>query len=150
MGQTSYSQDMARGYAGQIADCAWNNVESKVVESAAAPGLVVSRGTDKERQVVKGGTAPIGVLVRDLANENNTGDALVYAAKDVVGVITAGKVLVSVDSAGTAGAKIYVTSATGVVGVGTASTGQVQLNGTLEETITAAGIAMIKLEEQGN
>jgi hypothetical protein len=151
--QTAYSQYMEAGFPGLIADVQFqNNVESKTLESAtASPGVVVSRGTDKARQVVKGGTKPVGVLVRDLANEADVNGDLVYKAKGTVGVITAGKVWVPIVNTGVPGNAIYSVDADGTIGVGTASTGETQLNGTLETVVsTAGGLGIIKLIEQGN
>lgn len=149
--QTAYNQYMAAGLPGLIADVQFqNNVESKDLETATAtPGIVVSRGTDKARQVVVGGTSPLGILVRDGAHENNASGNLVYAAKETVGVITAGKVYVNIANTGNPGDAIFYTNATGVISVGTASTGQTQLRGCLDSLVSTPGaLGVVKLLEQ--
>lgn len=151
--QTSYSQNMGKAYAGLIADVQFqNNVVSKSLESAIVPpGLIVSRGTDKTLQVVKGGTTPLGVVVRNMQKENNSSGELEYEATDTVGVLTAGIVWVEPINTGLAGAAIYSVDADGTIGIGTAGAGQTQLNGVLEDAVAAGGdLARIKLTEQNN
>lgn len=150
--QTSYEQYMGKAYPGLVADARYaKNVESKSVETGPiAPGIAVGRGTDAEREVVAGGTAPIGVVVRSLDVENNASNDLEYDATETVGVMTVGAVWVDLVTTGSAGDPIYSVDADGTIGAGTAGAGQTQLVGTLETDVAVAGLAVIKLGEQGN
>lgn len=153
MPQTSYSQYMLKAYPGMVADVQYDNhIESKLVETAAiAPGIAVSRGTDAERQVEAGGVAPVGVVVRDLAHENNASSVLEYAVGDAVGVMTSGQLWIELVNTGAPGDGIYSVDADGTIGAGVAGAGQTQLVGTLETTVSVAGgLGRIKLGEQGN
>jgi len=147
--QTSYSLTSAIAYPGLIADLGPNRIESYLVETVAgiAPGLTVGPGT-LDDQCVLGGTAPVGVVVRSLDVENNVSDTIVYAATEDVGVMISGVVWVSLGNTGAKGAAIYSIDATGVIQSGTAGAGQTQLNGELMDTITAAGLARIRLTPQ--
>jgi hypothetical protein len=150
--QTSYSQQMAQAYPGMIADVQTSNtILSKDLETALiTPGLSVGRGTDKDRQVVLGGVAPIGIVVRALTKANNAAGELEYEATDTVGIMTKGAIWVELAGAGNAGDPIHSVDATGVIGAGVAIAGQTQLNGVLETTVAGAGLAVVRLEEQGN
>ena len=142
---------MASAYPGLVADISpTNRIESKLVETAAiAPGVVVSRGTDKEKQITTGGILPIGVSVRDLAHENNASDALTYAVGEAVGVITSGSVWAVIANTGNPGDPICYNTTTGAISAGEAGTGQLQLNGTLETVVSSGGdLGRIKLFEQ--
>jgi hypothetical protein len=70
--QTTYSLIGPKGYEGQIADTREGHRKiSRAIETAAGVGfgLVVSRGTDKNKQAVIGGTDPLGITIRDLTKE---------------------------------------------------------------------------------
>jgi hypothetical protein len=142
---------MANAYPGMVADVQYDNhIESKLVETAAiAPGVVVSRGTDAEKQVVAGGVLPIGITVRDLAHENNTSDVLTYAVAEAVGVMTSGSLWVTIANTGSPGDPIKANTTTGAISAGEAGTGEIQLNGSLETTVSSNGtVGRIKLLEQ--
>lgn len=147
-----YDLYMGTGFPGLIADRQFqNNIVSRSVETAAIiPGLAVSRGTDKENQAVAGGTAPIGIVVRAQDVENNASGELEYAVTDTIGVMTAGSIMVDLVTTGNPGDAIYSIDADGTIGAGTAGAGQTQLNGTLETVVAVAGLATVKLTEQGN
>jgi len=150
MPQTSYTTTMLGAYPGLIADVQYDNhVESKLVQTAAiTPGIIVSRGT-ADNQVVKGGSVPIGVSVRDLAHENNTSDVLSYAVAEAIGVITSGYVWVTIANTGAPGDAICYNTTTGAISAGEAGSGQLQLRGTLESTVSSGGdLGKIKLLEQ--
>ena len=139
--QTNYKQYMGKAYAGMIADVQFqNNIVSRVLESATIyPGLIVSRGTDKERQVVVGGAAAIGAVVRSLDAENNAANELQYAAKDTLGIMVAGVIWVELANTGSPGDAICYATATGIVSAGAPGGGQVALNGRLDSEVTANG-----------
>jgi hypothetical protein len=80
--------------------------------------------------------------------ENNASDTIVYAQTEDVGVMISGVVWVALGNTGSKGAAIYSIDATGVIQSGTAGAGQTQLNGELMDTITAAGLARIRLTPQ--
>ncbi len=142
MPQTSYSQYMGLAYPGMIADVQMANViVSKSLETATIyPGVVVSRGTDKDRQVVVGGSSPIGVVVRSLDTENNSSDLLQYVATETVGVMQAGVIWANVAGTGNPGDAIKYNTTTGVIGVGAVGGGEQLLNGRLDsvQTVSAA------------
>lgn len=146
--QTSYSQTMTGSYPGLVADVQYNNnIVSKSLETATIyPGVVVSRGTDKEKQVVVGGTDPIGVVVRSLDQENNASDLLQYVATDTIGVMTDGKIWANVDGTGSPGDAIKYNTTTGVLGLGAVGGGEQLINGRLDTVQTVSGaLARIKL-----
>lgn len=140
--QTSYSQYMGSAYPGLVADVQFANViVTKSLETATIyPGLVVSRGTDKDRQVVLGGTDPIGVVVRSLDQENNASDLLQYVATDTIGVMSAGVIWANVAGTGNPGDALKYNTTTGVIGLGAVGGGEQLLNGRLDsaQTVSAA------------
>lgn len=146
--QDNYSLLRSRGYAGSLYGKGPHQKDSYSVETAAgiAPGLAVSVGSS-DTQAVLGSTSPVGVVIRTLDVENNTSDAIVYPQEHTISVVTSGDVLVELGNTGSKGDDIYSIDATGVIQAGTAGAGQTQLNGKLMETITAAGIARIRLLE---
>jgi len=132
---------MGKAYPGLVADTQFANViVSKSLETATIyPGLVVSRGTDKDRQVVLGGSDPIGVVVRSLDTENNSSDLLQYLTTETVGVMSAGSIWANVAGTGVAGAAIKYNTTTGVIGVGAVGGGEQLLNGRLDSAQTVDG-----------
>jgi hypothetical protein len=115
------------------------DIVSRVAEGNIPAGSVVSRGTGNS-QVVKGGTTPFAIALRSADTEFANG----LADKEVIGALRTGYVNLDVKNTGAKGAALYSVDATGEVYVGTASTGQTQIPVTLEETLTAAGVAICR------
>ena len=103
--QTSYEQNIAKGYPGQIADLQDRIVESFAAEGAVAFGTAVQKGTDPDKQVktVTTGGVFAGMAIRDIARENNSSAVAEYADKETVGMMTRGFMYARIDGTGVAG-----------------------------------------------
>lgn len=148
--QTSYSIKHPTAYAGLIYAQAPKDIVSRSVETAAGIGfgVAVSRGTDKESQVVIGGTDFCGITVRSLDREGaiNTGNIL-YKQKETAALIREGYLWVVIPTGGNPGDSIKYNNTTGVLDVGTAGVGETQLDGAQLDTTTAAGaLGVIRLD----
>jgi len=147
--QTTYATNMTAAYEGQIADMFPNEIVSRRIETAAgiAPGRVVSRGTANNQVTIGGDATGFGITVRDLANEGALSTMeLTYAQYDVAPVMRKGYCYVDLQTTGTKGATLFYNDTTGLISAGTAGAGETQLDGcTLEETLAAAGIALIRV-----
>lgn len=140
--QTTYSLNISKGLAGQIYDLSTSVINSYSVETAAGAdfGIAVSRGTDKERQVVIGASDLVGITVRSLDREGvGSTSEIKYAQKETVGTMAFGHIYVVCPTGCTAGDAVKATTATGVLDAGAASAGETQLDGAKWETTTAAG-----------
>ena len=149
--QTSYARNIPKAYAGLIFALGTADKISRDVEGAAGIefGVAVSRGTDKERQVLPGGAAAdfLGITYRDLGREGaaNTG-AIKYSEKETAGIMREGYIWAVIPAGGNPGDAIKYTTATGVLDVGTAGVGEIQLDGAQLDTVTAAGeLGVIRL-----
>ena len=140
--QTAYSAGMEIGFEGQLADGRPQEVESKLVETAAgiAPGRVVSRGTNDDQVVLGGDGTGIGISVRSIAKESESDGSVLFNQKEAVGVNRAGTMTVALAGTGVPGAAIYYVDATGALGIGTAVAGQTQItDAELETTVASSG-----------
>jgi len=122
-----------------------------LVETAAGIdfGVVVSRGTADTQCVVGGDGTGSGIACRTLDREGAiTTGAIKYDQYDDAAIITEGYVYVPVYTAsGSPGDALFYNDTTGKIEVGTASTGETQMNATLEETLSASGqICLIKID----
>ncbi len=148
--QTSYARNIPKAYAGLIYALAPHDNVSRDVEGAAGIefGVVVSRGTDKERQCVLGGTDFLGITYRDLGREGaaNTG-AIKYSEKETAGILREGYIWAFCPTGCNPGDQVKYTDADGVLDSGAAAVGETQLNGARWETVAAAGeLAVIRLD----
>lgn len=118
-------------------------------------GVIVSRGTDPQRQVVVGvSTSPLGISCR----AGNVAGALgseatntpVYAQYEICPVLRSGQmpVYLASGSASAGSTTFSVTDSSGVLKLGAATAaGQSNVTGlTLETTMTAAGIALVTID----
>lgn len=149
--QTSYAINTNDFYAGMIVDLSPKDVVSRSVETSAGIdfGVAVSRGTDKDRQVVVGGSDYLGVTVRSLDREGamNTG-AIKYDQNETAAIMRDGYIAAVCPSGCTPGAAVFFNDTTGVLDAGTAGVGETQLNGSSWETTTSAGeIGVIRLND---
>jgi len=144
--QTTYSLNHTNAYAGQIANMNPLEVVSKLAEGGVIPyGSTVSRGTADD-QVTKGGTAIIGVAARTAVAEGNSTYDAEYEQYSAVNVVRDGYVYLTISENGADGGALNSVDATGVIGVGAATTGETDLTGwTLEEDVTAGNVALVRV-----
>lgn len=148
--QTSYSLKQAVAYAGTIYAQAQKDIVSRSVETAAGIGfgVAVSRGTDKEQQIVIGGTDFLGITIRDLSKEGaaNTGD-IKWNQKETAGVMRNGYIWAVCPTGCNPGDAVKYVNATGVLDAGAAGAGETQLDGAQwESTASAGALAVIRIE----
>lgn len=152
--QTSYSINQRVALAGMIFALHTRDVDSRVVETVAGIdfGVAVSRGTDKEKQIVVGGTDFLGVTVRALDAEGTQGTgAIKYKEKDTAAVLRSGYIWVLCNGGATAGQAVKFVNATGLFAAGAAGAGETNLTGAKWETTTADGeVGLIRLETSAN
>jgi hypothetical protein len=148
--QTSYEIKQPKAYAGLIYAQAPHDIVSRLVETVAGIGfgVAVSRGTDKERQVVVGGTDFLGITIRSLDKEGaaNTG-AIQWNETESAGILRDGYIWATCPAGCNPGDAVKYTNATGVLDAGAAAAGETQLDGATWETVAAAGeLAVIRIE----
>jgi hypothetical protein len=134
--QTTYT-DAGIAFEGLIGD-GYNDVVTAEVETAAGIhyGRAVSRGTDKDKQVIIGGDGTFfGVSCRNHENPNSSDPTKYEIADlyDVISVMRDGYVWALVATGASAGAAVHYTDADGVIDTGAASTGETAVPG---ETVT--------------
>ncbi len=141
MTQTNYSMYQGRAYAGTIHGSFPKEVLSFSVETAAGAdfGIAVSRGTDKERQVVIGGASFIGITLRTLDREGDDVGAIRLDLTDTASVMRTGYANVVCPSGCDPGDVANYIDATGVIDSGTPGAGETAIAGGSWETVTAAG-----------
>lgn len=147
--QTSYSIKQPLAYAGLIYAQAPHDVVSRMVETVAGIGfgVAVSRGTNKERQIVAGGSDFLGVTIRSLEKEGaaNTGD-IQWNEKEAAGVLRSGYIWVVCPAGCNPGDAVKYTNATGVIDAGAAGAGETAIANAKWETVAAAGeLAVIRI-----
>jgi len=142
--QTSYTILQPIAYAGLIVDLAPRNVISRSIEGVAGVGfgVIVSRGTDKDKQAVIGGTTGIlGVTVRALDQEGaaNTG-AIKYDEKDTAAIMRNGYIWVVCPTGCVPGDPANFVEATGVIDSGApVGVGETGLDDFFFDSTAAAG-----------
>lgn len=147
--QTSYELAQPIAYAGLIYAQAPHDIVSRDVETVAGIefGTAVSRGTDKDRQVVLGGTDFTGITIRDLSQEGaaNTG-AIKWDETETAGILRDGYIWAVCPTGCNPGDAVFYTNADGVLDAGTAGVGETQLDGAeWDTTASAGGLAVIRL-----
>jgi len=139
---TGYDFAMTVGRPGQLYDLRPHTIESFAAEVALAFGDPVRRGTNPDKQVLKGNATTFrGVALIDPTREQVyiTGGAG-FAIKDAVPVLVTGAAWVTVAVAVTAGQPAYVTSAGAYTNVSTS-------NLLVGEFLTSAGAAAVAVLE---
>jgi hypothetical protein len=149
--QTSYSLTQSAAYDGLLADINPKTVISRDVETAAGItfGKVVSRGTADSQVVLGGDGTGLGIAVRDLAQEGAQGTGVIkYDQYEAAAILVEGYCWVAINTASASpGSALFYNDTTGAIEAGTASTGETQLNATLETTITSSGqLGLIRLD----
>ena len=147
--QLSYDINQAVAYAGLIYAQAPHDIISRDVETVAgiAFGVAVSRGTDKDKQTILGGTDFIGITIRSLEREGaaNTG-AIEYSETETAGILRNGYIWALCPTGCVPGDSVNYVDATGVLDSGTAVAGETQLDGAeWDSTASAGGLAVIRL-----
>lgn len=151
--QTTYDLNQSKGYAGQVANNAVNNIVTGVVGAGTVlPGIFVSRTASAESApttfnkganyvVAAGGaTDPLGVAVRDLGREGAPNTAAIsYEVSDQLPVMRGGYIYLTIPSGGSHGDRIKYTTATGVIDAGAPAVGETGIDGARLEVDTAAG-----------
>lgn len=137
---TTYT-DPVVGANGLIADDNPSFTISRAVETAAGIGFgcVVSRGTDRDNQIVIGGATPLGIACRT-RDTLSTGEA--YLQYEDAKVIRCGFVYLYQASSGNAGAALCYNSTTGVVDNGSPGGGQVAFGGELMEDSAGSDVCL--------
>ncbi len=149
--QTSYAIQQAVAYAGLLYAQAPHDIISRDVETVAGIGfgIAVSRGTDKDRQIILGGDDTfIGVTIRDLAREGAANTAAIkYSEKESAAVLRDGYVWVVCPSGCVPGDQANYVDATGVIDSGAAGAGETNIVGATFETTAAAGeLAVLRIK----
>jgi len=147
--QLTYELNQPLAYAGLIYAQAPHDIVSRSVETVAGIefGVAVSRGTDKDNQVVLGGTDFTGITIRDLSQEGvaNTG-AIKWDETETAGILRDGYIWAVCPSGCNPGDSVNYVNATGVLDAGTAVAGETQLDGAEWDTTASAGeLAVIRL-----
>jgi hypothetical protein len=143
--QDTYQARMDAGRPGLCVGSDWN-ADTGIVETAAGIGfgLGVSQGTS-DKGVILGGTRLgfRGITIRDVTLENQQLDK--YAETQNAGILTRGKIWVTVPVAVAAGDPVYMVAATGVLS--NASGGNVgPINGARFASSAAInGLALVEL-----
>lgn len=147
--QTSYSINQNKAYAGLIYAQAPHDIVSRSVETVAGIqfGVATSRGTDKEKQAVVGGTDFVGITVRALDREGaiNTG-AILYKETEAAALMREGYIWAVCPAGCTPGDAVKYDNTTGVINAGVAGVGETQLDDAQWDTTATAGeLAVIRL-----
>lgn len=140
--QTSYARNIPVAYAGLIYAQDPHNIISRAVETGAGInfGVAVSRGTDKEKQTVLGGTDFLGITVRSLEREGTQGSgAILYKEKETAGIMRKGTIWAICPAGCIPGNPVKYTNATGILDAGAAAAGETQLDGAFWDSSASAG-----------
>lgn len=146
--QTSYSIDQSVAYAGLIYALAPHDIVSRAVETAAGVdfGVVVSRGTDGEKQAVLGGATALGITVRSLEREGSANGDIAYTQYETAGIMREGYIWAVCPAGCNPGDTVKYTTATGVLDSGAAGAGETALANATWETVAAAGeLAVVRI-----
>ncbi len=144
--QTSYLINQAIALAGMIADLGFQERRSFIAEGPVDFGIAVSGGTDKEKQVIAGGTDFYGISYRSIEREGQANGTINYLDKDTVGVLREGYIWVTLAVGAAVGASIKYTNATGALSTGAAVAGETQLDDARLETVVLAGeLGLVRL-----
>jgi hypothetical protein len=123
-------------------------VLSKACETAAGIdfGKIVSKGSSDGGCII-GGSAPIGVALRDHGQGMSEASVGKYLQKSMVSVLDKDFVwLETVSTSGAYRAKVYYDTATGAVVVTASPSGTQKLIGYLGQTLTAAGLVKVYVD----
>ena len=140
--QTSYDINTKARIHGSLSDLRDNEIVSRLAEGGDIGfGLVVTLGTDKEKQAVIGGAAPYGITVRDLSLQyDQVGQTeLKYVDEDPMSLIRRGAINLACAEGCTPDSAVKYNTTTGVIGAGAPGGGEAALAGCKWDSVTAAG-----------
>lgn len=113
--QVTVADSFGIGYEGQHWPQPGDKIKGFTLEAVVNPGYFTIRGTDPATQanVVSGsetaGTDFLGVVVKDPNKVDTDGDNVAnYNVNDMVGVLRAGRIVVTTEDAATAGGQVFV------------------------------------------
>lgn len=137
---TTYTAPV-KGVPGLLADDNPVFTISRAVETAAGIGfgLVCSRGTDKDKQIVLGGATPLGIVCRSQYYDNGAESVAQY---EEAKIIRCGFVYLNIATTANAGSALCYRTATGVVDSGAPGGGEVAFAGELMEGVTGGDNAL--------
>ena len=139
--QSSYDRYLNEGVVGARASMHGWDSDTRICESTAIGfGLVASQGSD-DRGATLGGSAFVGISVRDITLVHTTPDQ--YEEGDNMSVMTEGDIWVEVATAVNAGDQAYYNTSTGEIGAeaGTAIEGSRFMT-----SADADGLAVLRLD----
>ena len=144
--QTSYGMEIDVAVAGMPADIAPKDVISRSVETAAGAdfAIAVSRGTDKDKQCVIGGSDFLGISMRSIDREGEADGTVKYLQKSTAAILRDGSLWVPCPTGCVPGDAVNYVIATGVIDSGAAVAGEMALDGAYWDSTAAAG-ALAKL-----
>lgn len=151
--QTTYEQNQPVAYAGLIYAQNPKDVISRAVETAAGVGfgVVVSRGTDKDKECILGGTTGIlGVTVRSLDREaDDAAGAIKYSQYETAGIMRNGYIWAVCPTGCVPGDVVNFVEATGVLDSGApADTTETALDNCFWDSTAAAGeLAVLRVKD---
>lgn len=154
--QTSYKIKHAAALAGLIYAQAPSDIISRDVEGVAGFDFatVVSRGTDKDKQAVLGGTTGIlGITIRSLEREGAASTGTVkYSEKETAGIMREGYVWVPCPSGCVPGDAVNFVETTGILDSGApVGTGETGLDDCFWDSTAAAGeLAILRVSNVQN
>jgi len=149
--QLSYDINTVIGYPGLVFDVGPHNIDSRAAEGVNGVefGVAVSRGTNKDKQVIPGGDDFFGISIRSLDREGavNTG-AIKYLEFETVGVLRSGSVRAICAAGCVPGDPVFYDVSDGRLNsVQFAETTNVQLDGAIwDSTTIPQGLGIILLE----
>jgi hypothetical protein len=137
---TSYAAPQ-KGAAGLLGDMNPAFTLSRAVETSGgiAFGVVVSRGTDRNKQCVVGGAVPLGVTCRTQDTESIAESYLQY---ETAKICHCGFVYLTLIDSANAGSALNYNTTTGLCGAGAPGGGELALPGELMEDSTAGTPAL--------
>lgn len=151
MSQTTVTQYGAAAFRGMLDGIGPKLISSFAAEAAIAISLPVKLGTNPATQVAVAntGASAIGFAVADHAREQAANGDVVYAAKETVSVLKAGRIWVETSDAVVAGAVANLTTATGKLTDAAVAAGIeafTQINVKFVTSTTAAGLALVEVK----
>lgn len=145
--QTTYAQTIRPGLPGMPATMHGYNADTRVVETAAGIGfgLAVSQGV-ADKGVLLGGTAPVGVSMRDVTLVHSaSADLDKYVDNENMSVLVQGDIWVLTDSAVTKGGVCSYDNTTGALGSTAPGAGRTAFPGRWQTSTTGAGLAKLRV-----
>jgi hypothetical protein len=154
--QSTVRTELPLGVIGEFAFDGPNRTKSYTLDTTSADNNVIGRAftVDSEGVAAAGGDAGVfaGIMVNPKAYAvdtlfNNADGELALANGQVAELCTMGEIIVKVPPSAAIGDGVFYKDATGIIGTGTASTGETQIpNATVTSfTATGAGLAVVTL-----